>query len=42
MQYVHMRVGRDARDKAIDPRFLISKNEKGVAQVGARQARHAL
>ena len=32
MQYVHMRVGRDARDKAIDGRFLLSKNQKGVAQ----------
>ena len=32
MQYVHLRVGRDPRDKVIDPRFLISKNEKGVAQ----------
>jgi DNA-binding beta-propeller fold protein YncE len=32
MQYVHMRVGRDPKDKAIDPRFLISKNDKGVAQ----------
>ena len=31
MQYVHMRVGRDARDKALDPRFLISRNEKGAA-----------
>jgi sugar lactone lactonase YvrE len=31
MQYVHMRVGRDPRDKALDPRFLLSKNEKGVA-----------
>nr|WP_229259138.1 gluconolaconase [Duganella flavida] len=32
MQYVHMRVGRDTRDKAIDQRFLISKNQKGVAE----------
>ena len=32
MQYVHMRVGRDPKDKAIDPRFLISRNEKGLAE----------
>ncbi|NVM78561.1 sugar lactone lactonase YvrE [Duganella sp. SG902] len=31
MQYVHMRVGRDGKDKPIDARFLVSKNEKGVA-----------
>ncbi|WP_371867438.1 gluconolaconase [Duganella guangzhouensis] len=33
MQYVHMRVGRDARDKPLnDPRFLVSRNDKGVAE----------
>nr|WP_155465673.1 gluconolaconase [Duganella radicis] len=31
MQYVHMRVGRDAKDKPLDPRFLVSRNEKGAA-----------
>ncbi len=33
LQYIHMRVGRDAKDKLFsDPRFLLSKNEKGVAE----------
>ncbi|MYM67672.1 gluconolaconase [Pseudoduganella sp. FT55W] len=32
LQYVHMRVGRDAKDKIIDPRFLLSRNEKGAAE----------
>jgi hypothetical protein len=31
LQYIHMRVGRDGRDKAIDPRFQLLKNEKGAA-----------
>jgi sugar lactone lactonase YvrE len=31
LQYIHMRVGRDGRDKVIDPRFQLLKNEKGVA-----------
>jgi sugar lactone lactonase YvrE len=31
LQYIHMRVGRSAADKAIDPRFQVLKNEKGVA-----------
>ena len=31
LQYIHMRVGRDGRDKIIDPRFQLLKNEKGVA-----------
>jgi sugar lactone lactonase YvrE len=30
LQYIHMRVGRDARDRRFnDPRFLLSKNAKG-------------
>jgi hypothetical protein len=33
LHYIHMRVGRDAKDKLFnDPRFLLSKNEKGVAE----------
>ena len=31
LQYIHMRVGRDGRDKIIDPRFQLLKNEKGAA-----------
>jgi sugar lactone lactonase YvrE len=31
LQYIHMRVGRDGRDKIVDPRFQLLKNEKGVA-----------
>jgi sugar lactone lactonase YvrE len=31
LQYIHMRVGRDPRDKIIDPRFQLLKNEKGAA-----------
>jgi sugar lactone lactonase YvrE len=32
LQYIHLRVGRDAKDKLFsDPRFLLSRNEKGVA-----------
>jgi sugar lactone lactonase YvrE len=31
LQYIHMRVGRDGRDKVIDPRFQLLKNEKGAA-----------
>ncbi len=31
LQYIHMRVGRDPRDKFIDPRFQLLKNEKGAA-----------
>jgi sugar lactone lactonase YvrE len=31
LQYIHMRVGRDGRDRIIDPRFQLLKNEKGVA-----------
>ena len=30
LQYIHMRVGRDGRDKVIDPRFQVLKDEKGV------------
>ena len=30
LQYIHMRVGRDGRDKVIDPRFQVVKDEKGV------------
>jgi len=33
MLYIHMRVGRDARDKLLsDPRFLLSRNAKGGAE----------
>nr|WP_229223491.1 gluconolaconase [Duganella sp. sic0402] len=33
MNYIHMRVGRDARDKLFnDPRFLLSRGEKGAAE----------
>jgi hypothetical protein len=33
MHYVHMRVGRDARDKPLnDPRFLVARNGKGAPQ----------
>nr|WP_315250906.1 SMP-30/gluconolactonase/LRE family protein [uncultured Duganella sp.] len=33
MYYIHMRVGRDARDKLLgDPRFQLSRNDKGVAE----------
>jgi sugar lactone lactonase YvrE len=32
LQYIHMRVGRDTRDKIIDPRFQLLKNDKGVAE----------
>jgi sugar lactone lactonase YvrE len=33
LQYVHMRVGRDAGDKLLsDQRFLLSRNDKGVAE----------
>lgn len=32
LQYVHMRVGRDTKDKALDSRFLVARNEKGAAQ----------
>lgn len=32
LQYVHMRVGRDGRDKVLDPRFQILKDEKGVPE----------
>jgi sugar lactone lactonase YvrE len=32
LQYVHMRVGRDGKDQALDARFLVSKNDKGAAQ----------
>ena len=31
LNYIHMRVGRDGRDKVIDPRFQLLKNDKGVA-----------
>ena len=30
LQYIHMRVGRDGRDKVIDPRFQVLKDEKGA------------
>ncbi|USX18447.1 gluconolaconase [Oxalobacteraceae bacterium OTU3REALA1] len=30
LQYIHMRVGRDGRDKVTDPRFQVLKDEKGV------------
>ncbi|HEX8405408.1 MAG TPA: gluconolaconase [Duganella sp.] len=30
LQYIHMRVGRDGRDKVLDPRFQILRDEKGV------------
>ena len=30
LQYIHMRVGRDGRDKVIDPRFQLLKDEKGA------------
>lgn len=30
LQYIHMRVGRDGRDKVIDPRFQVVKDEKGA------------
>lgn len=30
MQYIHLRVGRDGRDKVIDPRFQVLKDAKGV------------
>ena len=30
LQYVHMRVGRDGRDKVLDPRFQVLRDEKGV------------
>lgn len=31
MQYIHLRVGRDARDKLFsDPRFLVSRDDKGA------------
>jgi sugar lactone lactonase YvrE len=30
LQYIHMRVGRDGRDKVLDPRFQVLKDEKGV------------
>jgi hypothetical protein len=32
LQYVHIRVGRDGKDQALDARFLVSKNDKGAAQ----------
>ena len=32
LRYIHMRVGRDAKDKPLDPRFQILKNEKGVPE----------
>jgi sugar lactone lactonase YvrE len=33
LNYIHMRVGRDTRDKLLnDPRFLLSRNDKGVAE----------
>ncbi|QJD94269.1 gluconolaconase [Duganella dendranthematis] len=32
LHYIHLRVGRDAKDKLFnDPRFLLSRNDKGVA-----------
>ncbi|MYN19487.1 gluconolaconase [Rugamonas sp. FT107W] len=30
MRYIHMRVGRGANDKPLDPRFQVLKDEKGV------------
>ena len=30
LHYIHMRVGRDGRDKAVDPRFQVVKDDKGV------------
>jgi len=30
MRYIHMRVGRGANDKQLDPRFQVLKDEKGV------------
>ena len=30
LQYIHMRVGRDGRDKVIDPRFQVLKDAKGA------------
>ncbi|WP_286159262.1 gluconolaconase [Janthinobacterium sp. HH01] len=30
LQYIHMRVGRGANDKLLDPRFQLLKDEKGV------------
>ncbi len=32
LQYIHMRVGRDGRDKVVDPRFQVLKNGKGVPE----------
>lgn len=31
LHYVHLRVGRDGRDKVADPRFQLLKDDKGVA-----------
>jgi hypothetical protein len=39
-QYLHLRVGRDGRDKADDPRFQVLRDERGVAQ-GVRVRRGA-
>lgn len=39
-QYLHLRVGRDSRDQARDPRFQLLRDERGVAQ-GVRVRRGA-
>jgi len=32
LQYIHLRVGRDGRDKIIDPRFLLARDAQGKPQ----------